>query len=193
MTIHPLAPSDWRILKNITITVPQRNGSQETAHVLYLRPFSDTYRMHSPETIDEKEKFHRCLTGTPEEEFPRDILDRVIEAGLKQVFPNATVSTRSSHVITNFELENLQKRVTLYGTPRQVTLQIEPDIDALVPRIQTFSTIRLFMELYPDTPGSNNWQDEFQTVTLTAPFWKAFNDAYTAGLLQKTNVSKITS
>ena len=57
---------------------------------VYLRNFTDNYKMKTPPVQTDEERFHRLLNGTPEEEYPADELDDIIYNRVKEVYPLAT-------------------------------------------------------------------------------------------------------
>ena len=78
---------DLRVIKQIDLN----DDRFIDAHVIYLRNFTPTYKMKEkdPEISD----FERMLNGTPQNEYPNDILDDIILATIRKEYPNAEIKS----------------------------------------------------------------------------------------------------
>lgn len=70
--------------------------------IIYVRKASEAY-WYKPVPIGMtwKERFERDVYGRSEDEFPSDLLDKLILKGIQSVYPNASIKTRG----INFDLE----------------------------------------------------------------------------------------
>lgn len=82
-----LDDNDLRVVKQIDLN----DDRFEDAHVIYLRNFTATYKMK--EKNPEIDDFERMLNGTPQNEYPNDILDDVILAMIRKKYPNAEIKS----------------------------------------------------------------------------------------------------
>lgn len=190
--IRALDSSNCGIVKQLTISVPLGNGVEEVANAIYVRPFTDVYKMRATETVTEKERFERYVYGIPENEYPSDILDEVILKGMTEEYPHAAIATRSSLLLFSTDLENLRREVENSGEPKLQTFQIEPNIEEEIIRNGFFTALRYRIDLYPCNPRSQYWTNTTTIVSLDKNQWKDFNDKYKLGLLKATNVSQLT-
>ena len=100
VTLRDIAPETWdemvtnlkemdrviRVLDNEKISIVRRIAVEKKmqwggiahAEIIYLRRFTEQYKMQTKEVKTEQEHFHRMITGIPEDEYPNDILDEVI-------------------------------------------------------------------------------------------------------------------
>lgn len=104
--IRVLSTDDLKVLKRITFSRKLHDDREQKAEILYLRKMSSTYRMNQKEVVDEKERFERLLKGTPEEEYPKDELDRIVLEAVKCQFKNAKV--HSKLILFSTDLDDLQ-------------------------------------------------------------------------------------
>lgn len=61
--------------------------------IIYFRQFTDGYRMKTSSHLTEEERRNRLVTGTPEEEYPSDVLDELIFSAVVNKFPEAKKQT----------------------------------------------------------------------------------------------------
>lgn len=64
------------------------------ADIIYWRKLTDTYKMTPNQPQDEQARFNRLLHGTPENEYPCDVLDSVIFQQVQSVYPEAKVRSK---------------------------------------------------------------------------------------------------
>lgn len=74
---------------------------------IYLRKFSQDYKMTTPSNLSDQERFDRLLRGTPEDEFPNDELDDLIFKRIKEIYPNAEKKSRL--LLFHTDLLNLRR------------------------------------------------------------------------------------
>ncbi|MDE5840684.1 MAG: hypothetical protein K2H49_07155 [Muribaculaceae bacterium] len=191
-TIRCLKSDNWGIIKHFKISKERRDGLLMRANLMYLRRFADEYKMRKPEISDEKEEFKRYVYGIPQNEYPSDIIDEEISEGISSIYEGYDISKKSSLLLFNTELDNLRSEIKLYGKPKELTLQFEPDIEKEIMKLGYFNIVPLKFCLYPENPLLNDfWQDEFKTVTLQPGKWNTFYDTYKSGARIKTDIRKI--
>lgn len=190
--IRNLSSSKWGILKKLGISIRENNGFVARACIMYLRPFSEDYKMQQPQISNDKERFERYEYGIPQEEYPVDSIDEVIKDGVQSIFPDAEISQSSSLLLFNTHLDNLRMKIDNYGIPKNIRLQIEPNIDEAILELGFFSSIILNLKLYPQNPMLNNyWHDEVRIISLDPEDWRMFYDAYKSQPNIKTDISQI--
>lgn len=74
-TIRMLSEHGMKIVKTIAVESIQHNGRAHHAKIVYLRDFTEQYKMKQKIVVDEREKFNRLFNGIPEDEYPNDFLD----------------------------------------------------------------------------------------------------------------------
>lgn len=104
--IRVLSTDDLKVLKRITFSRKLHDDREQKAEILYLRRLSSAYRMNQKKVVDDKERFERLLKGTPEEEYPKDELDRIIYEAVKSQFRN--VKVLSKLILFSTDLDDLQ-------------------------------------------------------------------------------------
>lgn len=92
-----------RVMKIIEL----KDNNTIDGQFVYLRQFTEEYRMSTPPVLNEEERFHRTLCGIPEDEYPKDELDRVIYERIKEQYPFATVKTKL--LLFHTDLVNLRQ------------------------------------------------------------------------------------
>lgn len=101
-TIRLLSIHGMRVIKTIEIT----HANYNIGKVVYLRNFTDEYKMKTKKVISEKERFNRNLIGVPESEYPEDFLDKIIFQMIQRQFPNSIKS--SQLLLFSTDLRKLQ-------------------------------------------------------------------------------------
>ena len=116
--------------------------------IVYLRDFTDQYKMHQKVIINERERFERLFSGIPEEEYPSDILDQAILEMVRQEFPNSSI--KSELILFSSELHDLQ--VLSQSKRSLVEFRIVPDISDLPPQVNRLlggiSSVDFTLELF---------------------------------------------
>ena len=96
----------WNVLKKIRIETQTRDGNAIPAEIVYLRKFSNSYKMRNSHIVDEKISVDRLLNGIPQDDYPNDILDDCILGAFEPHFVNA--SMQSSLILLNSDVKQLQ-------------------------------------------------------------------------------------
>lgn len=132
--IRLLSVDDLNVLKCIVFSRKLSDSRTQQAELLYLRRLSASYRMNEKEVVDERERLERLIKGTPEEEYPKDDLDRMIFEGVKGQFKNAKV--RSKLILFSTDLDDIQQYKNVHC--HHTTLLVQPDFSKV-------STLELYM------------------------------------------------
>jgi hypothetical protein len=147
-TIRLLSNQGLKIKKTINITCKGYHGIPCRGQIVYLRDFTDQYKMYQKVIINERERFERLFYGIPEEEYPSDILDQAIIEMVQQEFPNSSI--KSDLLLFSSELRDLQ--VLSQSKLSLVKFQIIPDVLDLSPEIYELlgatSSIDFNLELF---------------------------------------------
>lgn len=123
-TIRLLSNQGLKIKKTINIICRSHHNIPCQGKIVYLRDFTEQYKMHQKKIIDERERFDRLFYGIPEEEYPSDILDQAILEMVRQDFPNSSI--KSELILFSSELHDLQ--VLSQSKRSLVEFRIVPDI-----------------------------------------------------------------
>ncbi len=175
-----------RVLSQETISVVKRivineahNGRIHNAEIVYLRKFTNMYKMQQKVINDEQERIKRMMFGIPEEEYPSDRIDDDLYRLVKEKYPSAHV--KSSLLLFSTELENLKQEIRQYNIQKNIVLRTEPDlIDAFIEPFQdSFSSLQIHFRLYTSMPFNDNF---FVEETLLNPIpnggWGAVYEYY---------------
>ncbi len=106
-TIRMLSEHGMKVVKTLQIEKSEPNGKIHHARIVYMRDFTEKYKMKPKEVVDEREKFSRILKGIPEDEYPNDFLDDSILSMICQQFPRA--SMESKLMLFSSELRDIQQ------------------------------------------------------------------------------------
>lgn len=160
------------IVKRIAVEKKMQWGGIAHAEIVYLRRFTDQYKMQSKEVQTEQERFHRMITGIPEEEYPNDILDEVILKGIDSVFPNH--NKKSQILLLNTELMDLKRE--LARSKKAFNVRIEPEFSDLINYngfIQSFRILEIPLTLYYDSIKifEDTFKEEYPAVTAPVAEW----------------------
>lgn len=194
VTLREITPENWeimiinlkemdrviRILENDKISVIKRiavekkmsRGGIAHADIIYLRRFTEQYKMQKKEVQTEQEKFHRMLTGIPEEEYPNDILDDIIMKGVESVFPNPR---KKSHILLlNTEFQDLRRE--LERSKKEINIRIEPEFSDLLNYqgfVDSFRILEIPLTLYHDPIKifDDSFNDEYPSVVAPVAEW----------------------
>ena len=171
--IRLLSADELYVLKHLVFSRKHIEERSIKGEILYLRKLSTTYRMKQNEVVDEKQRLERLIKGVPEEEYPKDDLDRLIIEAVKAKFKDAKV--KSSLMIFSTELDDLQyfKRVHCHHTslvvwPKTSNLSVlETD------RLIGLDPLSLDIELYVD---NLLFRDAFDSVSFEKEeSWEGWN------------------
>lgn len=107
-TIRVLPYSMWHFCKELRLNDMQ----WPDASIVYMRVMSNNYKMINHPQMSELEKFHRNLSGIPEDDYPKDDLDAFIFDITKERFPK--VSVRTTSFLFNVDMKDIQKYNSYY-------------------------------------------------------------------------------
>ena len=194
VTLRDITPENWetmianlkemdrviRILENDKISVIKRIavekkmswGSIAHADIIYLRRFTEQYKMQKKEVQTEQERFNRMLIGIPEEEYPNDILDEFILKGVESVFPNP--QKKSQILLLNTELQDLKRE--LERSKKEFKIRIEPEFSDLLNYqgfVTSFRILEIPLTLYHDPIKifDDSFNDEYPSVVTPVAEW----------------------
>lgn len=116
------------IKKTIRIESERIDGLPCNGEIVYLRNFSDSYKMNQKIITNEKERFERLVYGIPEDEYPSDILDEIIIEAVKQqwnIIPYGEHNCKSESMLFTTDLKELQVYKNYY--PLVITVEVTPN------------------------------------------------------------------
>lgn len=162
-TIRMLSEHGMKVIKTLHIEKSEPNGMIHHARIVYMRDFTEKYKMKPKEVVDEREKFNHLLTGVLEDEYPNDFLDKSILSMIRQRFPK--VSMESKLMLFSSELRDIQQLSLCIR--QDVEMFVEPSL-ANVPNIalQLFNGIELVhfkLDVFVDAPYS---KASFENMSL---------------------------
>ena len=97
-------PIDYlRVIKTIHLNDKDISDGK----LIYLRKFTPEYKMQTPPAQNEQERLNRLFEGTPESEYPADMLDDLLYSRIKELYPLATM--QSQLLLFHTDLLNLRK------------------------------------------------------------------------------------
>lgn len=105
-SIFVLPIEKWRIIKEIKFEY-EINDQIFYGTVVYLRKFSECYKMQTPKIDNDIETIKRYMVGIPQEEYPNDELDDVIVKGLSTKLN--VVHINSSLLIVNTDADDIMR------------------------------------------------------------------------------------
>lgn len=160
------------VIKRIAVEKKMSWGGIAHADIIYLRRFTEQYKMQKKEVQTEQERFHRMLTGIPEEEYPNDILDDVILKGVESVFPNP--QKKSQILLLNTELQDLKRE--LERSKKAINIRIEPEFSDLLNYkgfVNSFRILEIPITLYHDPIKifDDSFNDEYPSVVAPVAEW----------------------
>ena len=160
------------VIKRIAVEKKMSWGGIAHADIIYLRRFTEQYKMQKKEVQTEQERFHRMLTGIPEEEYPNDILDDVILKGVESVFPNPR--KKSQILLLNTELHDLKRE--LERSKKAINIRIEPEFSDLLNYkgfVNSFRILEIPITLYHDPIKifDDSFNDEYPSVVAPVAEW----------------------
>lgn len=144
--IRILSEKTIGVIKCITINDIDNLGRYHTAKIIYRRIFSNEYKMRKKEVVNEKEDFRRNIYGIPENEYPSDTLDKDLLEMVQQKYPTAKV--RSSLMIFNTELRELEQEIKNFHSHNTATFIFEPNIQEIVNFVDYFDCLKFQFNLY---------------------------------------------
>lgn len=160
------------VVKRIAIEKKIPAGGVSHGDIIYLRRFTNVYKMQQKEVSNEQEQFKRMLFEIPEEEYPHDLLDDLIMQGIENVYPGA--KKKSSILSLNTELQDLSRE--LDRTKKEVRIRIEPnfaDLQNYQGFINSVKILDIPLTLYHDPIKilGDNITDEYTSVSMPVVKW----------------------
>ena len=145
--IHPIMSGNYMVVKEISVTIRIANNNYSEGKFVYLRNLSDTYKMQtSPESLSFKEKFDRLLNGIPQNEYPTDFLDEIIQSAVNKRFPDN--KSHSSLMIFSTEIRDVFLNYNIYSKiDIPLTFTIEGNFDELKKIIGTILPSSMILNL----------------------------------------------
>ncbi len=161
------------VVKKISIYEQDYKGRCQNAQIIYLRRFTDDYKIIDTKVNNENEKTNRMMYGIPQEEYPKDDIDKDIFSKVKEKFSSAKVE--SSLLLFSSELKELLEEIGHIQYIKTLSLAIEPDIDEM--RVYEegtkFTSLRLDFKIYVPSPYDEYFfNDEFFTIVVPKKEWK---------------------
>jgi len=168
--IRVLSENAIGVVKKIYIDDNGVQGRPHHAKMIYVRRFSNTYKMQQKVISNEKERFERQMFGIPEDEYPSDDLDKDLQNEL--IGKYQTVRVKSELLLFSSELQEL-KQETNRCTKHKVTLIYEPSFDqTLMGLLNNVSLPQFQFNLYISSPFDiNHFQDSTLTVIKPINEW----------------------
>lgn len=182
-TIRLLSVHGMKVVKRIKVEHQEGNGRLSFADVVYLRDFTQEYKMHQKEVVDERERMERILHGIPQNEYPDDELDEAIFEKIKDRFPGSRKI--SDLMLFSTELRNLQ--LLSRSLCRSFTFSVEPELNMnnapfVVQMMNGLDTVRFNVDVFVDVPMDVRFfENQFFEITKPLNGWmntyKWFSDA----------------
>ena len=173
----------WNVLKKIRIETQTRDGNAIPAEIVYLRNFSNSYKMRNSHIVDEKISVDRLLNGIPQDDYPNDILDDCILKAIEPYFVN--ISVQSSLILLNSDVKQLQIYKSYCHT--EVEIRIFPHLDDVyrellvhnfdfpIYKLDLFTPSQKYKDLFENryfetSLSFNTWVNEFASKRNTEYF-----------------------
>lgn len=170
--IRALNSDKVSIVKRITIKRKMLSDRVDTADIIYLRKFTENYKLKQKEVTTTQDSFERMVYGIPENEYPNDLLDDVIFKGIEQVFPHPIKKSQS--LLFNTELQDLKRE--LEKTQKKFNIMVEPNFNDLNNNYifnKSFHFLQIPLILYhnPIKIFNDNFTDEYTSVFQPFEEW----------------------
>lgn len=182
-TIRLLSEHGMKVVKRIKVEHEKANGRLSFGDVVYLRDFTQEYRMHQKEVVDERERMERMIHGTPQNEYPDDELDNAIFEKIRERFPGSRKI--SDLMLFSTELRNLQ--LLSRSICRSFTFSVEPELDMnnapfMIQLMNGVDAVRFNVDVFIDVPMDVPvFENLFFEITKPLDGWmntyKWFSDA----------------
>lgn len=165
------------ILKTISI-VQNLHGRRSEGLMMYLRSFTESYKILKKQLVDQKSKFERYLYGTAQEEFPQDQLDEIILSGLRFQYRDADISIHSSTLLFNTDIDKLRQQINAFRFYHNMTFMIEPDLSDFSEAITHLGLFNAFTFKLRCYTVLNDGNDETIICSLPTEEWTTFIKKY---------------
>lgn len=144
------------VKKSISIETEGYDGIPCYGEVIYLRNFTDNYKMKQNIIKDEKEKFERLLYGIPEDEYPSDIIDSIIEKSIAShwtVHPCRGSNVKSDSFLFTTDLKEIQHYRNSCRV--DVNIVIQPNLTEIpqniLPLLNNLNLVTIPVSIYCDS------------------------------------------
>lgn len=127
-TIRILSTYGMKIVKNINIIFNDSNNIPHSAKMVYLRDFTERYKMYNKVVKDERVRFERLINEVPEGDYPEDELDKYIIRAVRENYPESQF--KSSMMIFSSELRDLQQ-LSKYPYRSKASFVIVPGVNSM--------------------------------------------------------------
>lgn len=182
-SIRLLSEHGMKVVKRIKVEHEVAHGRLALGDVVYLRDFTQEYRMHQKEVVDERERMERMIHGTPQNEYPDDELDNAIFGMIQERFPDSRKI--SDLMLFSTELRNLQ--LLSRSSCRSFSFRVVPELDMnstpfMNQLMNGVDTIRFNVDVFIDLPLDVPFFEN-QSFEITKPLdgwmntYKWFSDA----------------
>lgn len=150
--IHPIMSDKYMVVKEISVSVNKDRDNYSEGKIVYLRNLSETYKMQvSPKDLSFNEKFERLLNGIPQQEYPDDFLDKIIQKAICRQYPDN--NSHNSLMIFSSDIRDVFLNYNRYPSRIDVplTFTVEGDFDELKKVVGTIlpSSITLNLLTFP--------------------------------------------
>lgn len=153
-TIRMLSVYGMKIIKTINLESQEPNGMTHHASIVYLRDFTEEYKLKPKEIVNEREKFNRLLNENVEDEYPNDFMDNAILSMIQQQYPEARV--KSSMMLFSTDLRNLQR--LSQSIILEAKISVQPDITNMpkvaLPFLNGINIVQFVVNVFVDVPFS---------------------------------------
>lgn len=172
-TIRILSEFGMKIIKTLDIETIYREQTCN-AKIIYLRDFSDKYKMKQTSPATDEERFHRMMYGIPEEEYPRDELDDIICQSVNSKY--RINSVYSKLLLFSSELRDLQ----VYRDFRheECIILVEPIFSLpMQPLLEEIKIPHITLDIFPNLSfGIEAFQNVSLSYSISMERWiKCYN------------------
>lgn len=161
--IRALSNTNLKVLKKISFSF-EHGGLNHHGYIVYLRDLHQGYRMNCKTPDSQQEEFDRFLNGIPENEYPRDIVDKKILEAVAERYNDSKM--KSSLLVFSTELRDLKHLLSL-------SCNYEGNIDIL-PMIDGCSCPGNCISIYVDIHMETVFKD-VKPITRFATTFNATN------------------
>ena len=182
-TVRLLSEHGMKVVKRIKVKHEKENGRLAFGDVVYLRDFTEEYRMHLKEVVDERERMERLIHGTPQNEYPDDELDNAIFEKIQSRFPGSI--KYSDLLLVSSELRDLQ--LLSRSLCRSFSFSVEPEIDMnkvpfVAQMMDGVDAVRFCLDVFIDSPMNVHvFENQFFEISKPLNGWmntyKWYSDA----------------
>lgn len=155
-------------------TITLNTGDLIEAQIKYWRKFTESYKMTPYQPKDEQERFNRLLNGTPENEYPSDMLDEQILQQVRSIYPEAEMKSK----ILLFDTDLLNIRMLKDKLFRSLNFRTcFQDLNAANPVYEEFQ-LELECYYYPNFIKQSHFKQLGQCTLITLKEFKEIKQLY---------------